>query len=544
MPDKIDSLKILCSGGLNTSENFLLLSQQNPGYAIRLVNYELSLTGGYRRINGFTAIDALAHEVTSAGAVGEGPVLGVWGYITLAGVFEIFAARKTVGSPVYRIYKFTGSAWAEQTTGITHTATGVTKLRVVLFSEADANWIVFVDGVNEATAYNGTTYYELKRSNLGGAGSPGGDALIDAPSLVTYFKGSVFLSGDAGIEQAIVSFSAPNAPLDWTAAAGAGQLIMGFPVIQVRPHRDENFIFGESRISKAIPDLAAGFIIQTVTTNIGCIAADSVQEIAGDLIFLSPDGIRPIAGTDKIADTDLGLLSQTIQNTINTAITTYDLSMLNGLVIRGKTQFRYFLSDGSSEVPEAYGLIGAVRTYDSNRQWEFGELLGIRVSSCWSGYDADGDERIFHGDFDGSVYEQEIGSTMNGENILSIYTTPYLDFGDPMVRKLMRKLHLFIRSEGSVTLDFSVRYDWDRTTVQNPAGYQVSSTGSTVLYDSGVEYDDGSEYGDAGQPVFSQNIQGSGYSVQCSIVTDGIYAPYTVQGLIYEFSIKGRQLSE
>jgi hypothetical protein len=365
--------------------------------------------------------------------------------------------------------------------------------------------------------------------------------MIDAPSLITYFKGTVFISGDASAPE-VVAYSAPNDALTWTAAAGGGQLTPGFPIQQVRPFRDENFIFGESKISKAIPDLAAGFTLQVVTTDIGCIAPDSVQELGGDLIFLSPDGIRPVAGTSKIGDTDLGLLSQAIQNTVSNAIVTYDLNDMVGVTIRSKTQFRYLFSSESTIQADSYGLIGAVRTYGSDRAWEFGELLGIRASCAWSGYDEFRTERIYHGDYDGVVYKQESGTNFNGEPITAIYTLPYLDFGDPMVRKLMRKIHMFVRSEGTLTMDFSIKYDWDRDSVINPAGYHVLSDGTVTTYDGGSEWDDGSEYGGAGQPVFTTNIQGSGYAVQCSIVTSGIFSPYTIQGLVYEFSVKGRQL--
>ena len=53
MPDQIQSYKVICNGGLNSNENHLDLSDNNPGAATRLVNYEVSLFGGYRRINGF-----------------------------------------------------------------------------------------------------------------------------------------------------------------------------------------------------------------------------------------------------------------------------------------------------------------------------------------------------------------------------------------------------------------------------------------------------------------------------------------------------------
>lgn len=542
MKDEVQSQRVICRGGLNTSENFLLLSEESPGSAVRLVNYETSLTGGYRRINGFRPYDAAFKEVTSVGVPAEGRTLGVWGFHNSnTGNFDIIAARKSVGSAVYRFYLYVPvTGWVVITTGITHTSTGVTRVRAETFRVGAENTIIFVDGINEAVVYNGTTWYNLTSAGTGGAGSPGGNQIIDAPAVVGFFKGHVFLSGDEN-NPAVVAFSAPNDPLTWTAAAGAGQQIAGFDVVQVKPFRDEIFIFGVDAIRKSIPDESAGFVLQDVTNNIGCIARDSVVEVGGNIFFLSSDGIRPVAGTDKIGDVEISTITQSIQNTIVDLSESYTMTDLNAVVIRSKTQFRYFISSPTSTAADSYGLIGSVRTYQQGRLWEFGELIGIRSNSAWSGYDASGDELVLHGDYSGNVYQHDIGNNFDSADILAIYTTPYIDMGDTTIRKLFRKLHLFLRTTGSVTINISVRFDWTRQDVQNPANYSESSTGSIVTYDSGVDYDDGSKYGSAAQPVFDTNIQGSGYAVQFSIVSEGTFAPYTIQGFVTEFSAKGRQ---
>ena len=77
-------------------------------------------------------------------------------------------------------------------------------------------------------------------------------------------------------------------------ASGGGQLAMGYDVVQIKPFRNNLFIFGRNNIKKAVPNpdtsSPAAFLTESVTANVGCIATDSVQELGGDLIFLSPDG--------------------------------------------------------------------------------------------------------------------------------------------------------------------------------------------------------------------------------------------------------------
>lgn len=541
MPDKIQAVKILAEGGLNTSENFLLLSQEKPGSASRLINYESALSGGYRRINGFVELDSDFPEVTDAGAdEAEGRVLGVWGYNNPATkTFQIYAARKLVSGATYAIYLYDSVAgWSVVSTGTSQTATGVNRVRVEIYGTQTGDQFCLVDGINKAIIFDGTTWYELDSSGAGGSGDPGGNQCLDAPSVVTYFKGSLFLSGDTTAPTA-VAFSAPNDPLDWTAANGAGQQLPGFDVVQLKAFRDDCYIFGEDAIRRSIPNEAAGFVLQDVTNNLGCIARDSVIEINSNIVFFSPDGIRTVAGTDRIGDVELGPFSEDIHNTTTDIIETYDLTELCSVVIRGKTQFRYFISNIDVEQGDAYGLLGQVR--HRTKSWEFSELNGIQANTCWSGYNDKGQEIVLHGGYDGNVYRQELGNSFNGENILSVYTVPYLDFGDTTIRKLMRRADLFIRTEGSFTGQLEVDYDWNELFVLAPDSYSFSTSTGFALFNNDFLFDDPlSIFGGAIQPVFKINIQGSGYSTQFSITTNSVDAPHTVQGIVVSFSIKGR----
>lgn len=543
MPDRIQSYKVICEGGLNTNDNTLLLSEQMPGSAVRLVNYETALSGGYRRFSGFREYDPLYPSVGSGSS--EGPVLGVWIFHNTSTDDDmLIAARKDTSLNTYKFFELTVAGWVPFVPGFTQLTTSggfttVNRVRAELFNFGDLDCIIFVDGVNPACVFNGTTWYRLTSSNTGGTGSPGGDQIIDKPSVVTTFKRHVFLSGDE-VSPAIVSYCAPDDPLTWTAAAGGGQLTFGNEVVTMKPFRDENYIFGKNNIKKALPDVDAGFVLQDVTNNLGCIARDSVLEVGGNLIFLSADGIRPIAGTDRVNDVELSLLSQGIQYTIDNAIVNYDMNELNSVVIRKKTQFRYFLSGSSDSEDEAYGMVGCLRSRGTNGSlWEFGETMGIRTNCAWSGI-VETDEVVIHGDYNGKVYIQETGSTYDGRDILGIYTTPYFDMGDTEVRKLMRKINTFIRAEGSVSFNISVRYDWGSETVLNPSNYTNQTVSGPITYDSGAEYDDGSVYGGATKNVLNTNIQGSCFSVQFSYVTVG-GSPHTIQGFVTEFSPKGRE---
>lgn len=539
--DGIVSQRIICQGGLNSANNFLELSLLNPGAAARLVNYETSVVGGYRRINGYTELDETAVGGTSA----EGRVLGLIGFRNdTTAAYEIIAARKDTSGDTYSFYKWTNPGWTAFTTGFTHATTDgsadVFRVRAEVFNFGSQNHIIFVDGVNLATIYDGENWYQLDPTETGGSENPGGPMVLEKPAYVTVFKNHIFMTGDHQVPST-VAYSTPSDPTDWTSASGSGQQVVGFQVDQIKPFRDELYLFGKTNIKKTVAagDADTGFLLKDVTNNIGCIAPDSVIEVAGNLVFLAPDGIRPIAGTSNIGDVEISSISQNIQSLIANLDGEYDLRYVNAVALRKKSQFRFFISDETASVSQAYGIIGCFKIKPNLGPWEFGELRGIRSFCAWSGY-IGLDEYVLHGDHDGMVYRQEVGNTFNGSDITAIYASPFIDFGETEIRKVMHKLNLFVQAEGSLSIDIGLIYDWQEDGVYSPSNYNLLSSYSAVQYNTGVTYDGGSTYGTINAPILRTNLQGSCFSVQFLFVTSGDHDPYTIQGYVIEYAPQGR----
>ena len=555
MADRIQSYKVISAGGLNSNENHLDLAENAPGSATRLVNYETSLFGGYRRINGFAPYDSQNEFVNPSGA--EGKILCVALFKDdLFGTTYPICARKDQGSDTYSFYKNTGATgWVQMPTGYTRDmADGlrtVEKIRFASFNFGDGNTIIFVDGVNEPIVYDGTTWTEL---NVGTSGNPvagtqadaGGDQLLAQPSLVDVFQNFVFLGGDEANLGTICHSSSKNV-YNWNFTSGdAGQISVGFDAVQFKPFRENLFVFGRNAIKKILLTAIGNtqeFSLENVTTNVGCVAQDSVLEIGGDLVFLAPDGIRPVAGTSRIGDVELETISKSIQSLLVDLPTDFDLdNLLTGVVIRTKSQLRYFVGDDVRTPQDSVGIVGGLRTSDQTLGWEFGELLGIRASCADSGY-IGRTEFVLHGDYNGGIYRQEDGNSFNGNGILGVYSTPYFDFGDTEVRKILRKLNTFIRAEGPVEINISISYDWDDTDTARPSSYAEESKGAPVVYNGrNITYGDSAViYGGSEKPIMNTDIQGSGYATKVTYVTLGENAPHSIQGMVFEFSVAGRR---
>jgi hypothetical protein len=615
MADRVQSYKVICGGGLNSNENHLDLSENSPGAATRLVNYEVSLFGGYRRIEGFTSYNANANHQEVDPVNSEGKILSVsihkddnldstiviasrkvkkFTYTATAGQTVFSGAdsnsrtlannntantivKKTSGSTTttlsgstldatsvtlssgvlagdiieidtneYKFFRYVPfAAWAPYTTGIIHKFKDgirqVKKLRHVSFNFGDGNKICFVDGVNNAVVFDGINWKAISPNNSGGASSPGGASALARPELVDAFENHLFFGGDR-VAQATIAYSAPLDPLTFTAAAGAGQLAIGFDVVQFKPFRGDLFIFGTNGIKKVSPDVTAGFVLDQITTNVGCIARDSVLELGGDLVFLAPDGLRPVAGTSRIGDVELETISKPIQQLLTALPQDYDLETLNGVVIRSKSQLRYFVGDDGIFTQDSFGIIGGLRSADQRLGWEFGELVGIRASCCDSAY-VNSSELVLHGDYNGKVYQQEKTNQFDGQDILAVYATPFFDYGDTEVKKTMRKANTFIRAEGPLTLNMAVTYDWEDPNTAKPSSYSQESSGAPVRYKGkNINYGGTNiNYGGTEKPIVTTSLQGSGYATQLTFVTLGNFNPYSIQGIVFEFSIAGRR---
>ena len=549
MADEIESFKLICQGGLNSNENHLELSENKSGAATRLVNFEPSLYGGYRRIEGYTHLGNI--DTTVGGSATEGKVLGVALYKNEhIGNPYFIAARKDVGANTYKFYKFIPfSGWqviANQPTR--NTVSGsltINKIRQVQFDWGNGSTICFVDGINPAVVFDGTNWYELLQANSGGTSSPGGNQLVDAPSIVGEYQNHLWVGGDL-TSRATIRHSAPNDPYTWTSAAGGGSLSPAFNIVQIKPFRDDLFVFGTNAIKKVstTKNSSGGitFTLESVTNNVGCIARDSVVEIGGDLLFLAPDGFRPISSTSKLDGVELENVSKAIQVTLVNLIKNNNTDTVNSVVIRGKSQVRFFVGDETTPQVDSFGIIGGLYDKQGSIEWSFGELNGIRASCTDSGY-IESEEQIVHGDYDGKVYQQETGTNFAGNDIVAVYATPYLDFGDTEIRKTLRKVNTFVRAEGPTTFFLSLDYDWGDYNTSKPSEYTQASTGGPVRYNAlNLDYGDANAlYGGNSKPILTADVQGSGFSTRATFVTVGQSEPYTIQGLVFEFSISGRR---
>jgi hypothetical protein len=354
-------------------------------------------------------------------------------------------------------------------------------------------------------------------------------ANIEGSKFVTDFRNHLFFAGSENNPNRI-TFSNPNSDLRYDPAGGAGEVNVGFIVTGIAKFRDALYVFGKRQIKRLQGNNSSDFVLSEVTGNIGCIASDSIIEIGGDILFLASDGIRPIQGTARIGDIELQTVSKPIQQILQGLPETYDLDLMSSVVIKNKSQFRYFFPNETGSASDAFGIIGGLRFANNSVGWEFGELLGIRSFVAYSDI-INSIETTVHGDLDGYVFKQESGNSFNGSDVLAVYATPFFYFDSTERRKVFHKLSIYTRPEGTSEFNLAVYYDWDDPNKYNPNSYSMSTQGAILRYFStGGTYGSTFTFGGSSSPVLEKNIQGSGRSVSFVITSIGTEAPYSIQG--------------
>ena len=511
MAENLTSFKVFCQGGLNTSRDVLSQGETQPGSAISLINYEPAVTGGYRKISGYS---------NDYGTVpGFGNVLGV---VVANGVNDgILAARYDTGSSNYLYYwNNSTSAWVTITTPGTVDVSTYPKVRFTKYNWG-SNEVMITDGVNPAAVYTGTTYTQVTHTNA-----------PSAPKVSHVFRNHMFLAADA-TEPTNLWFSAPYDENDYSPANGAGVINVGFPIVAIKSFRDALYIFGSNNIRKLVGNSISDFVLQEVTDDLGCLATDSVIEIGGDLLFLSQDGLRPIGGTDKIGDVNLETVSKDIQSIFTDVVFEVDLEKLDAVVIRQKTQFRFFLGAADGQ-----GIIGGFRQTPNGLQFEYGQLLGVFTTCATSGYIGQS-EYVIHGDSVGKVHRQETGTSFDGEAIFSVFQTPFFHMQDPEQRKVFYTVATYLRSEGDNEIVLSALYDYQDVDTLSPSNFTLTTQGAAAYYNEAL-YDSTAIFDGNPAPVQRTNISGSGKSAALKYVTNDTNASHSIQGIVITFGVGDR----
>jgi hypothetical protein len=527
---------VACAGGLNKSSNSIDLLR-TPGVATVLQNFESSTAGGYRRINGFTKYkvgDVTATQPTG----GTTNILGVFPYadgvIVAAGTNIYFSNDGATWIEINKLSAGGGDNYSTFTGKSVTARTNQGQCQFVLFEGAtfDYGEVIIADGANklwgfrmEGTgALNTRTFFTE-------------EITVDGTNGVKYITIHDHHLIAAGVENNLnnVYYSVYNDPNNFT-GTGAGSVQISDKIQGIKGFRTDLIVFAENSIHKLININDSNSIrIDPITENVGCLSGYSIQEIAGDLIFLAPDGLRTVAGTSRIGDVELGTVTKAIQPIITELAENVNEYIINSVVLRDKSQYRLFYTDTDLTNASQKGIIGTLRP----NGFEWSETLGIEVTAINSGFNSNGIEKFFHGDTNGYVYTHDFGDNFDGDVVDARYQTPNYDYGDLGTLKTLHYIKLSIGPENEVQPTLRVRFDYDSNETPQPEDYILDSVPAPSIFGSALFGT--AKFGASEQPLVRLALQGSGYSNSFRILTNDTNAPYTINGLYIDYIPSGRR---
>ena len=590
MPDnsQVQPFSFNCEGGLVLNQSTFIMQ---PGQALELTNFEPDVEGGYRRINGFepyvfqqvpettissepilmsalfnnyilaargekiwtsasaelnTVIEANT-SMTGSGTIGVDSVAG----FSSSGTLEMAITETTVERFTYTGINassdpptFTGvtrqvdstnaakhlaniqvsESWTQRDTGRTNAG----KYRFERFNFNGTEKIILVDEVNAPVVIDSAmNLTDVTTTSVVGS------------KFVASFANRMFYAGKSTTpEELDFSVGFDEDSFDASASDPAGSIRVDDTITGIKVFRDSLFIFCENRIFKLTGNTSSDFAIQSVTRSIGCINGDTIQEFGGDLVFLGPDGLRTVAATASIGDTELGTISRNVQSIFDENIK--NSSLFESVVIADKTQYRIFFSKTGQSNAQTRGIICVLK----EKGFEFSEIRGVKPASTDTVVET-GNTFVLHGDFEGYIHRQEIGNTFDGTAILGKYRSPDMSFGDTGVRKHMQRVILNYKPESAIDADLLVRYDNESVDSSRPAAYPLDTADVAALF--GVSSFSTEEslvqfiFGGPSQPLVRQAVEGSGFSVVLRINDGGETAPYSLKGFQLEYQLGARR---
>ena len=499
------------------AKNADIFKTGGSGYTkINVPDYGTPLVNGASQTGGTLAIDGL----DTAPQAGDA--------FKIAGVDLIFTvtadATVTAGGTTLSIDPNLDSSPADNAviTFISVSRETAGKTRFAKYNFNGTEKIAIVDGLNAPALYDDVTFNVL---NTAPADVLGASFVAEVKKHLFFAKGSN------------VTFTAPYTDTDFTAANGSGVINVGSTITGLAVFRQNLIIFTERSIHQLLGSTIADFNLQPITTDIGCIDSDTIQEIAGDIMFLAPDGLRLVSGTDRIGDFGLASVSKNIQSNMTSFIGTN--TSFTSCVIREKSQYRIFGYNNNITQENAQGILATQFAPQGGEGMAWAETRGIRAYVADSNYNQNVEVVLFAND-DGYLYQMEDGNSFDGNLIQTSFATPHLPIADPRVRKTFYKMFLYADPQGSVNFNVSLRLDFDsQGTIQPPPINIQNQSGQVGFYGTGTFGT--TRFGSKLLKLFETQVVGSGFTVSFQFESNSDDPPYSIDALTIEYATHDRR---
>lgn len=537
----------------------------------------------------YTNLAADQYRADIAAVPGSGPVRGVFGAI-FSGTDEVYAFRDTTEATSTKLYKATTSGWtevtlynevsftsggtAEPSDGATLTKGGVTATikRVVLESGSWASGTaagrfivdtpsggnfssgaatagsvaVTLSGIQTAISFSTGGKFETIFTNFGAQSKSFKIYGCDGSNRAFEFDGTTLVPITTGTSpdtpkhlinhknhlvlafKSSIIHSGAGEPYKWTAIDGAseigtGDTITGFLVQPGDPTTSTLLITGLMTTSVLYGSSIGDWQMVTYRWGVGALHY-TLQNLARSYA-LHAMGVLDLQAAQTFGNFAQSTLTQQIQTFIDNQLTRAAYSTVN----RTKSQYRLFFSDGYGLYLTAVNgvMVGATQV-----------LFPHPVYSAWEGVQVSGPAVSYFGATNGFVYQMDMGSSFDGDEIDAYLVTNWIASKTPRIKKRYRRASIEMSGNFYATFDFSFQLGYGTSALQQT----VPSTYTSQFAQPG-NWDSG--FWDAlfwdGQTIAptSVRMEGTAENVQLKIRSSTDYIlPYTLHSMTLDYSFR------
>jgi len=340
------------------------------------------------------------------------------------------------------------------------------------------------------------------------------------PSCGIYAFGRLWVANVSSNDTQTVYFTDIQDPSDWTTGT-AGYLDIsaviptGDPIVALAQHNNFLIIFCKKHIViYSGANDPATLVLSDTIANIGCIARDSVQSVAGtDILFLSDTGVQSLLRLTQEKSLPLRDVSKNVRDEL--------MSYVNGEVLAGvkgvyyPNDAMYLLALPVSKVTYCFDTRGILEN-------------GSARTTVWNQINP----TAFCIMQDRSLYLGEVGyigkyNTYqdNGSTYRMSYFTNYFDLETPTKIKMLKKLYL--TAIGGSAQPLTIKWGFDYSELYRSGSLMLPS--QTSSYFNIDKYNEG-KYSDGIDLINTQTqLSGSGKVIQIGFETDISGNPLSIQ---------------
>ena len=278
----------------------------------------------------------------------------------------------------------------------------------------------------------------------------------------------------------------------------------GDEIVALAAHNGFLIIFGKTQILTYVgADDPANMKLHDAIATVGCVARDSVQTVGGDLIFLSSLGLHTLGRVIQEKSSPIADISRNVRDTI-VSLTLNDTAGNIKSVYSPRDAF-YLIS---------FPAANEVFCFDMRSKLE----NGASRTTTWN----HNNPKAFMSSTTGTLYFGQAGYIGSYSGYLDDadgyrirYVSPNIDFGEPVVSSIMKKILLTVISrEQNVIVKWAfdfVQSFYSETVVANPgtansANFNIDEYNTTAEYTTPVA-----------ATIVSVNAGGVGKTVQIGL---------------------------